>query len=522
MKEHLSGRVGVSRRRLLRGAAAIGATGLILPASMKTLRAEPKKGGILRIGFNSGSTTDSYDPGTWDSNFIQVFAQSHHGYLTEIAADGSLVGEVAESWETGDAVTWVLKIRPGITFHSGATVKAEDVIASLNYHRGPDSKSAAKPIVDPIVDLKADGPNTVIVTLSAGNADFPFLMSDYHLPIKPSVEGKIDPTSSDGCGPYVVNSFEPGVSASLTRHSSYWKTDRAHFDGLSLLAIPDVVARQNALITGQVDVINSLDLKSVSLLARNNSIRVLSVTGNQHYCFPMDTREGPFNDNNVRLALKHAIDRQEMVDKILYGYGMVGNDNPIGPSQKYSATDLPVNSYDPEKARFYLKQSGLSSLEVPLYVADSGFTGAVDAGILYAEKAEAAGIKIKVERVPNDGYWSNVWMSKPWCASYWGGRATCDWMFSTAYAAGAPWNESYWENERFNKLLLQGRSELDDAKRGDIYREMQSLVSNDGGTVIPMFASFVMGVSNAVQTPETVAANWDLDGFRAVERWWFA
>ena len=107
-------------------------------------------------------------------------------------------------------------------------------------------------------------------------------------------------------------------------------------------------------------------------------------------------------------------------------------------------------------------------------------------------------------------------------ASYWGGRATCDWMFSTAYAAGAPWNESYWDNERFNTLLLQGRSELDEAKRAEIYHEMQAIVSNEGGVVIPMFASFVMGVSNAVATPDVVGANWDLDGFRAVERWWFA
>jgi peptide/nickel transport system substrate-binding protein len=69
---------------------------------------------------------------------------------------------------------------------------------------------------------------------------------------------------------------------------------------------------------------------------------------------------------------------------------------------------------------------------------------------------------------------------------------------------------------------LQGRSELDDVKRAEIYHEMQAIVSNEGGVVIPMFASFVMGVSNAVATPDVVGANWDLDGFRAVERWWFA
>ena len=523
MTNHLIGQGGMTRRGLLKSSMAMTAAGLMLPAGMAMAQAEPKKGGTLRIGFNSGSTVDNYDPGVWDTNFVQVFAQARHNYLTEIAADGSLVGEVAESWEaSSDATTWTLKIRQGITFHSGGTLTADDVIASINYHRGTDSTSAAKPIVDPIVDMKSDGPNTVIVTLSGGNADFPYLMSDYHLPIMPAKDGKIDPTSSDGCGPYKVDSFEPGISASLSKHQGYWKTDRGHFDGLLLLALPDPVARQNALLTGEVDVINQIDLTTVSMMARNSAIRILSVTGNQHFCFPMDTRAAPFNDNNVRLALKHALDRQEMVDKILYGYGAVGNDNPIGPTQQYYAADLPVNSYDPDKAKFHLGKAGLTSLDVSLWVAEAGFTGATDSGSLYAERAKAAGINITVERAPNDGYWSNVWMQKAWCASYWGGRATCDWMFSTAYAAGAPWNESYWDDERFNTLLLQGRSELDDAKRGEIYHEMQAIVSHEGGVVIPMFASFVMGVSNAVATPDVVGANWDLDGFRAVERWWFA
>jgi peptide/nickel transport system substrate-binding protein len=514
---------GINRRDVLKGASVLGGAAVIGASVSGGAQAQPKKGGIFRIAFNSGSTTDNYDPGTWDAIFSQTFATARHGYLTEIAADGSVVGEVAESWEaTPDAKTWTLKIRQGLTFHSGKTVTAEDVIASLNYHRGEDSTSAAKPVVAPITDMTSDGPNVVVVTLSGGNADFPFLMSDYHLPIMPATDGKIDPQSADGCGAYVVDTFEPGITATMTRNPNYWKTDRAHFDGLVLLVIADSAARQTALITGQVDVANSLDLKTVGLMSRNDKIRILSTTGNQHYCFPMDTRSAPFNDNNVRLALKHAVDRQELVEKILFGYGEVGNDSPIGPSQKYYAGDLPANTYDPDKAKFYLKEAGLTSLDVPLWVADAGFTGAVDAGVLYSARAEKAGINIKVERAPNDGYWSSVWMSKPWCASYWGGRPTCDWMFTTAYASGVPWNESFWDHERFNTLLLEGRSELDEAKRADIYREMQTIVSSEGGTVIPMFASYVMALSKKVATPDTVAANWDLDGYRAPERWWFA
>ena len=94
-------------------------------------------------------------------------------------------------------------------------------------------------------------------------------------------------------------------------------------------------------------------------------------------------------------------------------------------------------------------------------------------------------------------------------------------MFTTAYASGAPWNDSFWENERFNQLLQSARSELDDAKRGEMYGEMQNIVRTDGGVIVPMFASYVMAHTSKVKTPDVVGANWTLDGFRAPERWWF-
>jgi peptide/nickel transport system substrate-binding protein len=451
-----------------------------------------------------------------------VFATARHGYLTEVAADGSLVGEVAESWEASDdAKVWTFKLRDGLTYHSGKSVTPEDVIASIDHHRGEDSKSAAKPIVDPIADMTADG-SSVVFTLTEGNADFPFVLSDYHLPVMPSADGKIDPTSSDGCGAYVVKSYEPGVSAMLERNPDYWKEGRAHFDAVEMLSVHDAAARQNALVSGEVDVIDQVDLNTVHLLQRAPGIVVLATTGTQHYTFAMDTRAAPFDDNNVRLALKYAIDRQELVDKILNGFGEIGNDHPISRSNRFFAEDLEQHSYDPDKAKFYLKEAGLDSLDVSLSAADAAFSGAVDAAVLYTEKAAAAGINVNVVREPNDGYWSNVWMKKPFCAVYWGGRPTEDWMFTTAYASGAPWNDTFWENDRFNELLLQARSELDEAKRASMYHEMQAIVSNDGGVVIPMFASYVMAHSDAIAHSDEVGANWTLDGFRAIERWWFA
>ena len=200
---------------------------------------------------------------------------------------------------------------------------------------------------------------------------------------------------------------------------------------------------------------------------------------------------------------------------------MVGNDHPIGRSNRFHADNLEQRTYDPDKAKHHLKKAGMENLKVDLSAADAAFPGAVDAAVLYKEHAEKAGIEINVVREPNDGYWSNVWMQKPWCAVYWGGRPTEDWMFSTAYAAGASWNDSFWDHERFNDLLIEARAELDEAKRREMYAEMQTIVRDEGGVVVPLFNNYVMALSSKL-AHEDMGANWSLDGFRAVERWWFA
>ncbi len=188
-----------------------------------------------------------------------------------------------------------------------------------------------------------------------------------------------------------------------------------------------------------------------------------SVAGNQHYTFAMSCNKEPFTDVNVRRALKYAVNREELVEKILFGYGSVGNDHPIGRGQRFYNSELAQTEYDPDKAKCYLKEAGLDSLSVDLSAADAAFAGAVDAAVLYQNSAKAAGIDVNVNRVPNDGYWSDVWMKKPFSAVYWGGRPVEDQMFTTAYATGAAWNDTFWSNDRFDELLVAARAELDDA-----------------------------------------------------------
>ncbi len=514
----------IDRRQFMQGALATGVT----VAAANTFVTEvgamtPKKGGAFRIGTGHGSTTDSLDPATTENGMMTQVNFALHNCLTEVGNDGNIRAELAESWNASDdAKQWTFNLRKGVTFHNGKDVTAEDVIASFNHHRGKDSKSAAKPIVAPIKEMKADGKNTVVFELSDGNADFPFIVSDYHLTIMPAVDGKADWKSGVGAGGYTLKEFNAGVKARFERNPNYWKADHANFDTVELVSIVDVAARINALRSGEVELADRADLKTLHLLKRVPNITVEEKAGTLHYTFPMRTNIAPFDNVDVRLALKYAMNREEILKKVLLGHGALGNDHPISTANRYHASDLAQRAYDPDKAKFHLKKAGMESLKVDLSTADAAFAGAVDAAVLYKEHASKAGIDLNIVREPNDGYWSNVWNKKPFCACYWGGRPTEDWMFSTAYSDTAEWNDTVWKNARFNELLLLARKELDDAKRKVMYAEMQTLIHNDGGTIVPMFANYVWARSNKIAHNEQMAANWDLDGHKAMERWWFA
>ncbi len=510
-----------SRRGLLK----TGAAASVLAATGVQVAAAPNRGGTLRMGLAGANTSDTWDSRTHSDSFM---INAGHGavfdVLTEVAANGELVGELAESWEASpDAVTWTFKLRKGVTFHNGKAFGADDVIASLQMHTAEGSKSAAKPIVSAIAEMTKVNDHEVKMTLSAGNADFPFLMSDYHLCMFPA--GQIDEAIAKGIGTglYKVESFDPGVRTVLSRVDSHYKDGQAGwFDSIELIAINDSSARMNALMTGQVDAVNRVDFKTEPLMKANPMVNIFEVTGNQHFTFPMLTNAAPLDDVNVRRALKHSVNRQELIDKILQGHGSVSNDNPIGPANQYFADDLPLNDYDPDKAQHFLKKAGMEGLTIDLSASDAGFSGAVDAAQLYQASAKKAGIDINVVQEPADGYWSNVWLKKPWCACYWSGRATEDWMFSTNYETGVPWNDTHWENARFQELLLTARAELDTDKRRAQYREMQGLVSSDGGTVIPMYANYVDAHSTKLANTGTIGNVHQMDSSRMMERWWFA
>lgn len=522
LQRRLSG-LQLGRRDFIVAALAMGTT---LPTAIafadKAQAATPKKGGHFRFGTAGGATVDALDPATWTNAMMSFMSHAMCNTLTELTPDGRIVGDLAESFESSaDAKTWRFKLRSGVEFHNGKSLSVEDVITSFNWHSREDSKSGVRSIVEQIESYAADGDDTVVFQLKTGNADFPAVLIDYHLVVFPAKDGAPDFADGVGTGGFVLKSFEPGVRAEFERNPNYWKDGRAHFSSVEVLSIRDAAARQSALLGGDVDATENVDLKTAHLIERAPNVRLLSVTGGLHHTWPMRVDAAPFDNIDFRLAIKHAVDRNELVDKIFRGFAGLGNDHPVAQSMPFFDDSIEQRERDLDRAKHHLEKSGHAGAQIQLSAADV-YAGTVDAALLIQSQLAQVGIDVEVVREATDGYWSNVWRRKPWCAAYWNGRPTADGILTAAYAAEAAYNASGWVNIRFNELLVAARAETDTSLRAEMYAEMQRLVRDDGATLIPSFGAFVMALNDKIATPDSINGNWTADGGRAAERWWTA
>lgn len=523
-KEARTRTFATTRRRFLGGSATLALGAPFLTPQVLRADTEPRQGGTVRFAINDGTQTDSYNPATWQNSYTQViFGGTLCNALTEIDVDGAAVPDLAESFEaSSDFATWRFTLRPDLEFHDGRPVTVNDVVQSYRHHMGDESSSAVKALVDSIAEIRVEGDRDVIFVLTSGNADFHYLTADNHLAIFPAKpEGGIAWEEGIATGPFALVDDQPGVSVRMRRHAAYHKPGQPYFDEIEFVNIIDVAARTNALLTGEIDYMVDADIKTLTMLEAHPDVEVTKVSGVRHFSFSMDTTAAPFDNPDVRLALKYAIDRDEIINKAFLGNAHVANDNPAAPQIEFAINPEPTHEYNIEKAREYLAKAGLDSLTIDLSVAETAFPNAIDAAILFQEHASRAGITINVIREADDGYWDNVWQHKPFVGVDWLGKPTLDALFTTTYASDAPWNDTRWENERFNELLVEARAEGDREKRQAMYSEMQQLLHTDGGALVIAYALLIDAMSTRIAHGK-IGDMLQCDNFRMAERWWLA
>jgi peptide/nickel transport system substrate-binding protein len=479
-------------------AAGLGmaSAGTLLTRASPALADTPKPGGQIRVAGFSSSTADTVDPAKQTLSTDYARCNMFYNGLTRLDETLTPQPELAASIDNDKATVWTFKLRSGVSFHDGKLLTSADVVYSLLRHKDPKVGSIAKTLAAQMQEVKATAPDEVQVTLSAPNADFPVVLGTFHfLIIK---DGTTDFTTAIGTGPYKCKEFTPGVRSIGVRNENYWKPGKPYLDQIELFGISDETARVNALLSGDIHVAGGISPRATRQIQAASGFQVFETKSGNYTDLVMRQDADPTKNPDFAMALKYLFDREQMRTAIFRGYAVLGNDQPVDPTNRFYCADIPQRAFDLDKAKYHFQKSGIGNTAVPL-VASPAASSSVEMAVLLQDAAQKIGLNLDIKRAPADGYWANSWMKVPLGFGNINPRPSADILLTLFFKSDAPWNESGWKNEHFDQLLLAARTETDTAKRKQMYCDMQGLVRDQCGIGIPLFISILDAHSSKVK-----------------------
>ena len=483
-------------RNLMAGGMAASAAGALLTHTGIAFAQTPKKGGKIRVAIGAGSTADTLDPAKGGNFADYVRHFMFYSRLTTIDAKLTPQMALAESITTKDGALWTIKLRKDVRFHDGKPLTSADVVYSLLRHKNPATASKVKAVVEEFEEVKATGPLELQIKLDSANADLPALLGTSHFSI--IKDGATDFTTAIGTGPYKCKEFKPGVRSISVRNDDYWVPGKPYLDEIEYFGIPDEAARVNALLSGDVQLINGINPRSAPTITAAPGYTLFESKTGHYTDIIMRDNLGPVKNPDFVLAMKYMLDREQIRKVAMRGFGTIGNDQPVQSSSRYYLAGLPQRAYDLDKAKFHLQKSGMAGMTLPV-VASTAATGSVDMAQILQLSAQKAGLNLDIKRMPADGYWSNHWAKHPISFGNINPRPTVDLMFTLFYKSNSPTNVSGWKNEQFDQLLDTARGETNEAKRKQMYGDMQVMAHEQCGVGIPMFIHSIDGFTNKLK-----------------------
>ncbi len=495
----------VTRRHALKLAMVTGVTLTVaeqlLTDGKAVLAATPKKGGSVRMASNIHGPDDSLDPVIFTSSIDYARGRTTYNSMVQLGDDLAPQPELAESFEpNANASEWTFKIRKGVEFHNGGELTADDIVYTMKRHQGEDSISVIKSIMAPVKEWKKTGSHEVKAILHSPNADLPILLGLFQSKVvKNGTTGyqlNEDGTlQKNGTGPFVMDSFEPGVKSVHTRNENYWR-EGANLDNIEITAVTDPIARVNALISGDMQLVTSIDAQAFRQVENAPGVTLLSTPAalQMGICCLKNTEPGK-SDHFVK-GMQYIQDRERIVKRLLKGKGSVGNDTPVSVAHgRDFCSELPQREFDPDKAKFHFKKSGYTSATMSVAPVMSGIE---DTCLLAQANCAKIGFDLKINKVANDGYWGAVWMKDPINVTSWNMRPTANSQMAIQFAPGGAWNDTFWNNDRMGELLTLSLATTDPVERHKLFCEMQELIHNGSGMVIPAFSNINDGIADNV------------------------
>jgi peptide/nickel transport system substrate-binding protein len=501
---------GLGRRQFLRGIAATGAVagaGSLLAAcsgsstgstqQLSQASRAPRRGGNLKLGLTGGSSSDTVDPHKSLTYLDTSRLQSLYQPLVQLNAQAQVEYVLAESITThqGSLSQWIIRLRPGITFHDGKDFTADDVIFTFQrvYSNNFTGKFGLGPI--DLQNTKALDKHTVVVRMTKPFASFPEQLAAfwYNLYIAPA---GFNPARPVGTGAFIYQSFTPGQRSVFTRNPHYWRSGLPYVDTLTLIDFSDNTTLQDALATGVIHGAGALDGPQIASLATTSGIKTVVSHSGEIIPFTMRVDQPPFSDVNVRQALRLMVDRPQLIDSALDSYGVVANDvfSPYDPGFDHSLV-RPAQG-DIQQAKFLLRKAGHEGLTVTL-TTSAVATGTVAMATVLAAQAKAAGVTIKINNVPSGVFFGPNYLKWAFAQDYYNYYPYLS-QVAESMLNGSPFNETHTSNSNYASLYDQANATASPSLRKEILYEMQAFDFNEGGYIIPAYIDTLDAYSDKI------------------------
>jgi len=507
--------------------AAAAATPTAAPAAAAA--GKPVKGGQLTVTMSRDATT--FDPTKSQDVYSNAIIGLVSNSLYKVDEKGQVVGELVEKTENPQPNVYVMTLRKGVKFQDGTDVNSEAVKFNLDRHRN-DPKATTIQDVKDITSIETPDPLTVKITLAAPFAPFPSKLTGGagYIQSPAAVQKLGDSLQRDltgaGSGPYKFVSWQKDVSIILERNPDYWGKDAdgtqlPYMDRIIFKSFPDENVRLTNLKTGDADVLlGPPPYKDVEELKNSPDLTVKEIAGLGFSFIFLNGDKEPFNNPAARRALSYALDRDQIRNTVFFGAGKTLQ-LPVPEVIPWAmVTDgLPYGKRDLNKAKDELQKAGISNPTFSFQISNAS-PEQQQIAELVKDQIKDAGFNMEIQLIEfativqngNTGEYQAL-------ALGWSGAVDPDGDLYSLFYTKAGFNFAKYTNQQFDKLLDDGRQNLDQAKRGQAYKDAQKILLDDQPMIVYWNAPQISTVRKEIQNyPQTYNGYWGVRDYGTVWR----
>ncbi len=489
-----------SRRRLVQ-AGALGAGAAFLGTGPMHAGAQdtPAAGGTLRVG-RAGDFLH-FDPFFAVTVNLPMYRQLFNTLVT-YDAQLNVQPQLAETWEfSEDRLTLTFHLRQGVTFHNGRDFTADDVVKNIERAKDDTLGHSVLGYTRPITAVTTVDPVTVQFTFSEpANGIFDLL----------TVLGIVAPESFEapaitkpiGTGPFAFVEWNPGLEARFQKYAGYWQAGLPYLDEVVVRSLPDQQAAVANLEAGELDIIQGVPLNEVPRLRESSDLAiVLGTEASQFYTFYNNTARPPFDKKEVRQAMSHAIDRQTIVDTVLFGVGKASQTPFPEWSLAYNPNHVNYFPFDLDRAKALLTEAGYGDgFETTVVTISESSELRNMAQIIQADLAKI-GVTLTINDVTSAD-WGQLWPAKEYdtlIASAGFSHKDPSTLFNSMSGFRLNDNRTNFSPPTYQDLVTAAAGITDPAERKAKYDELAAYMLDEAFALVVSFRYNVFGVRNTVQ-----------------------